>query len=108
MTKFWPIERLIVSFKEPFGLHSPPPLYFYLEGRPFLEEPCRFFTPQLGNVCLLNGVTLDDDKDLGRQMRIEDQPGLVAAVRAATTGDGKGANVQARTRWRLYHTRDNP
>jgi len=45
MIKLWLFEGLITSFKEAFGFHSQPPLYFYLEGRPFLEEPCRLFTP---------------------------------------------------------------
>jgi hypothetical protein len=101
MTKLWPFERLIVSFKEAFGLRSPPPLCFYLEGRPFLEEPCRMLTPQLGYVYLLNGVTFHDDADLGCQMCIEDQPGLIAAVRAARSPGDKRANIEAITRWRL-------
>ena len=92
---------VISSFKEAFGFSSEPVLCFYLEGRRFLEQPCRMFTPELRNVCLLNGVTFWVDDNLGCQMCIEDRPGLIAAVQAATTQNYERANLQAITQWRL-------
>ena len=47
-----------------------PPLCFYLKGRPFLEELCQISTPDLGNVCLLNGVTFHIYRDIGCQVWI--------------------------------------
>jgi hypothetical protein len=102
MAKLFFLQRLIASFSEAFGFSSEPPFCFYLEGCPFLEEPYRMFTPDLGNVCLLNGVTFHVDPDLGYRTLIEDRPGLIAAVRTATTRNGEKANLQAITRWRLY------
>jgi hypothetical protein len=102
MAKLLLLQRLIASFRKGFGFSSEPALCFYLEGRPFLEEPYRMFTPDLGNVCLLNGVNFRVDPDLGCQTCIEDRPGLIAAVQAATARNGEMANLQAITKWRLY------
>jgi hypothetical protein len=96
------IRRLIASFKEAFDFPSEPPLCFYLEGRPFLEDPFDISTPDLGNVRILNGVTFYDDRNLGRQIYIEDRHGLFAAVCAEMLWGGRLANVHAITRWRRY------
>ena len=96
------IRRLIASFKEAFDSPSEPPLCFYLEGCPFLEDPIDISTPDLGNVCLLNGVTFYDDRNLGRQICIEDRRGLFAAVCVEMSWGGRLANLHALTRWRRY------
>ena len=96
------IRRLIASFKEAFDFPSEPPLCFYLEGCPFLEDPFDISTPDLGNVCILNGVTFYDDRNLGRQICIEDRDGLFAAVCAEMSWGGRLADLHAITRWRRY------
>jgi hypothetical protein len=102
MPKLRLFRGLISSFEEAFGFSSEPLLCFYLEGRHFLEQPCLMFTPDLRNVCLLNGVTFWVDDDLGCQMCIEDRPGLIAALQAATTQNCENARLQAITKWRRY------
>ncbi len=99
-------RRLIAIFSEAFDFAPEPPQYFYLEGRPFLEEPYHVSTPDLGNVCLLNGVTFRIDEDFGCQAYIEDRSGLIAAEQAANSRDGKQANLRAITRWRRYSDDD--
>jgi len=96
------IPRLIASFKEAFDFPSEPPLCFYLEGCPFLEEPFNISSPDLGNICILNGVTFYDDRNLGRQICIEDRHGLFTAVCAEMSWGGRLANLHAITRWRRY------
>lgn len=105
-SKFWLFRRLIASFKGAFDFAPEPPLCFYLEGRPFLEEPYYISIPDLGSVCLLNGVTFHIDGDLGRQACIEDRDGLIAAVCAAMSWAGELANLPAITRWRRYRNDD--
>jgi hypothetical protein len=102
MSKLRSLHGFIAPFTETFGFQPEPPPCFYLEGHPLLEEPCQISTPDLGNVCLLNGITFHVDNDLGCQMFIEDRAGLIAALQAATTRNGERANFQAITRWRRY------
>jgi hypothetical protein len=71
-----------------------------------LAERFQISTPDLENVCLLNGIHFHVDDEFGCQMYIEDRPGLIAAVRAATTRNVEKPNFQAITRWRLYRTDD--
>jgi len=104
--KFWLFRRLIASFKGAFDFAPEPPLCFYLEGCSFLEEPYHISTPDLGNVCLLNGVTFHIDRDLGRQACIEDPHGLMTAVCASISWGGELANLPAITRWRRYRDDD--
>ena len=90
MNKLPLFQRLITTFEEAFDFAPEPPLCFYLKGRPFLEEPYQISTPDLGNVCLLNGVTFHIYRALGSQVCIEDRSGLIAAVCVATSWGGKG------------------
>ena len=106
MSKLQLFQRLIATFEEAFDFAPEPPLCFYLKGRPFLEEPYQISTPDLGNVCLLNGVTFHIYGDLGCQVCIEDRPGLIAAVCAATSWGGQQANLPGITRWRRYRDDD--
>ena len=106
MNKLQLFRRLTATFKEAFDFAPEPPLCFYLKGRPFLEEPYQISTPDLGNVCLLNGVTFHIDGDLGYQICIEDRPGLIAVVGAATSWGGQQANLHGITSWRRYHDDD--
>ena len=64
MNKLRFFRRLIAAFKRAFDFAPEPPQCFYLEGRPFLEEPYHVSTPDLGNVCLLNGVAFHMEGDL--------------------------------------------
>jgi hypothetical protein len=103
MSKIRLAPKLTAIFKRAF---APKPLqYFYLEGRPFLDEPYHISTRELGNLCLLNGVSFHLDGDLGCQTRIEDRAGLIAAERAAGSEDGE-QNLRAVTRWRRYNDDD--
>lgn len=97
-------EKLIASFKDAFDLASEPPPCFYLEGSPLLEEPFNISLPDVGNVCLLNGVRFQDDENIGRQISIEDRDGLNAAVLMQMSWSGDLANLDAITRWRPYWT----
>jgi hypothetical protein len=107
MSKRWPIHGLLAPFKDAIGfLPDEPPLCFYLEERPLLAERFQISTPDLENVCLLNGIHFHVDDEFGCQMYIEDRPGLIAAVPAATTRNVEKPNFQAITRWRLYRTDD--
>jgi hypothetical protein len=106
MSELQLFRRLIVTFKEAFDCALEPPLCFYLKGRPFLEEPYQISTPDLGNVCLLNGVTFHINGDFGCQVCIEDRPGLIAVVCAATSWGGQQANLHGITRWRRYRDDD--
>jgi hypothetical protein len=106
MSKLPLYQRLIATFEEAFDFAPEPPLRFYLKGRPFLEEPYQISTLDLGNVCLLNGVTFHIFGDLGCQVCIEDRPGLIAAVCAATSRGGQQANLPRITRWRRYRDDD--
>jgi hypothetical protein len=106
MSRLGLFRRFISTFKKSFDFASEPPLCFYLKGRPVLEEPYQISTPDLGNVCLLNGVTFHVDVDLGCQVSIEDRPGLIAAVGTATSWGGLQANLHAITRWRRYRDDD--
>ena len=106
MNKLRFFRRLIAAFKRAFDFAPEPPQCFYLEGRPFLEEPYHVSTPDLGNVCLLNGVTFHIDGDLGCQVCIEDRPGLITVVCAATSWGGQQANLHGITRWRRYRDDD--
>ena len=106
MSKFKLFRRLIAAFKEAFDFAAEPPLCFYLKGRPFLEEPYQISTPDLRNVCLLNGVTFHIYGDLGCQASIEDWPGLIAVVCAATSWGGQQANLHGITGWRRYRDDD--
>jgi hypothetical protein len=60
-------HEFIAPFTEAFGFPPEPPPCFYLED-PLLEEPCQISTLDLGNVCVLNGITFHVDDDLGCQM----------------------------------------
>jgi hypothetical protein len=90
--------KFAAIFKEAFA--PEPPQYFYLEGRPFLDEPYQISTPALGNVCLLNGVSFQIDEDLGCRASIEDRLGLIAAKRAANSQGGEQLDLRSITRWR--------
>jgi len=103
MSKRWPIHGLIATFKEAFGFQPDElPLCFYFEGLPLLAERFQISTPDLGNVCLLNGIHFRIDGEFGCQMTIEDRPGLIAAVQAAATRNGEKQNLKAVTKWRRY------
>lgn len=101
MSKVRLFRKFAAIFKEAFA--PEPPQYFYLEGRPFLDEPYQISTPVLGNVCLMNGVSFHIDRDRGCQACIEDRSGLIAAKRAANSQGGEQSDLRAITRWRRLY-----
>ncbi|HYP58426.1 MAG TPA: hypothetical protein VEQ35_09105 [Beijerinckia sp.] len=100
---------LIAELKKALEPSSQAPLCFYLEGQPFLDEPYYFSTPELGEVCLLNGVSFATDDNLGTQISIEDRPGLAAAVQAVTLQESEQSEPGAvpPSKWRLYRAGAN-
>jgi hypothetical protein len=105
MSKLQLFRKVIKSFTEASSFTPEPPLRFYLKGRPFLEEPYQIATPNQ-YVYLLNGVTFRTYENSGYHVCIEDGPGLIAVVCAATSWAGQLANLDEITGWRRYRDDD--
>jgi hypothetical protein len=95
-------NSLIASLKKTFGFSAEPPMCFYLEDRPLANEPYQISTPELGNICLYNGVTFKIHRQFGCLTQIEDRGGLLAAIHALKLGWGSSIGIEAMTNWRPY------
>jgi hypothetical protein len=94
-------NKLVASFKKAFDISPEPPACFYLAGQPLADEPYEISMPELGTICLLNGVALKFDRQYGCLTQIEDLHGLLATIRAAGQGRDSSKGLETSTNWRL-------